>query len=166
MLLTDNATLSQTHDEEYKHPTIQSLPTWTGFGTGLPQIGEVLEHGTVPETVYSLNFKAVNKIPTLTMYAYAKEGECNFSSNPTFSEKTEEDRHTYTPTSFVQNNKKIKKINKSPYYDHEEDFENVTYISKVGIYDKDRNLIAIATLANPIKKTEKREFMIKMGIDF
>lgn len=166
ILLTDNVSLSDNHVEEYLHPTIQSSPKWISFGTGLPQIGIPLEHDKVPKTTYSINFKGINKIPTLTMYAYAKAGECNFSSNPTFTEKTGEDRHTYTPTSFVEGNRKIKKINKSPYYDHEEDFENTTYISKVGIYDKDRNLIAIATLANPIKKTEKREFMIKMGIDF
>jgi hypothetical protein len=36
----------------------------------------------------------------------------------------------------------------------------------VGIYDKDKNLIAIASLANPVKKTEKRDFMFKLRLDF
>ena len=36
----------------------------------------------------------------------------------------------------------------------------------VGIYDKDKNLIATATMANPIKKTEDKDYMVKMRIDF
>ena len=40
-----------------------------------------------------------------------------------------------------------------------------TYISKVGIYDKQKNLIAVVSLANPIRKVEKKDFMIKMSID-
>ena len=166
IILNDNSSLNENYDDKYMSATIRSQPTWISFGTGLPQIGEELEHGPVEETAYSINFKAVNKIPTLTMYAYAKSSEINFSSNPTFLEKTDDVLHSYSDSKFTQSKRKIKKINKSPYYDHEEEFENTTYISKVGIYDKDRNLIAIATLANPIKKTEKREFMIKMGIDF
>jgi hypothetical protein len=67
---------------------------------------------------------------------------------------------------YSETEQQIKKINKSPYADHEEDYENVTYISKVGIYDKDKNLIAIASLANPVKKTEKRDFMFKLRLDF
>tara|TARA_Y100000114_G_C11759684_1_gene328852 strand:+ start:1344 stop:2534 length:1191 start_codon:yes stop_codon:yes gene_type:complete len=166
IILNDSNSLDQNYVDKYMSATITSQPTWISFGTGLPQVGEELEHGPVEETAYSINFKAVNKIPTLTMYAYAKASEMNYSSNPTFLEETDDVLHTFSDSKFIQTKRKIKKINKSVYYDHEEEFENTTYISKVGIYDKDRNLIAIATLANPIKKTEKREFMIKMGIDF
>ena len=60
----------------------------------------------------------------------------------------------------------IKKTNKSDYKDAQEEFENVTYISKIGIYDRFKNLIAIASLSRPIKKTEKRDYMFKIGIDF
>ena len=166
ILLTDTSSLNQNYTDKYKSKTINSQPTWTTFGTGLRQIGEQLEHGKVSETVYTINFKGINKIPTLTMYAYAKTGELNYSSNPTFTEKNEGERYDNTPSTFVERPQKIKNINKSPYYDHEEEFENITYISKIGIYDKDQNLIAIATLANPVKKTEKRNFMFKLGIDF
>ena len=114
------------------------------------------------------DFKAVNKIPTLTMYAYAKMGENNYSNNPTFLENLDETSPIshLTKNQFSEAKNKIKKINKSPYADHEEKFENITYISKIGIYDKNKNLIAVATLANPAKKTEKRDYMFKIGIDF
>lgn len=166
LLLTDTTTLNDSYDDCYKHPTIRSRPSWVNFGTGLEQVGEKLDHGSVTGSVYSINFKGTNKIPTLTMYTYAEQNEFNFSSNPTFIEKSDLPRYDHSSSYFLEVGRKIKKINKSPYYDHEEDFENTTYISKIGIYDKDKNLIAIATLANPVKKTEKRDFMFKIGIDF
>ena len=44
-------------------------------------------------------------------------------------------------------------------------FQKTTYISKVGIYDSNRNLIAIAKTATPIKKTEERDFVFKLKLD-
>ena len=61
---------------------------------------------------------------------------------------------------------KIKNIVKSPYNEHTASFEKQTYISKIGIYDKDKNLIAIAKLANPVKKTEDKDYTFKLKLDF
>ena len=149
-----------------KGDCIAISPSWVNFGTGLRQVGTALTHGEVTGSVYTINFKGINKIPTLTMYTYAKEGEMNHSTNPSYENIETEDKYQYSSSYFIENKRDAAKINKSPYSDHEEDYENVTYISKVGIYDKDKNLIAVASLANPIKKTEKREFMVKIGIDF
>ena len=44
-------------------------------------------------------------------------------------------------------------------------FDKVTYISKVHIYDEDGNLIAITSMAKPIKKTLEDEFTFKMKLD-
>mgnify|MGYP001377609408 CR=1 FL=1 len=166
ILLTSSAALDPGYTDYYKSNSSLSSPSWINFGTGIQQAGTVITHGSVTGSTYTINFKGINKIPTLTMYAYAKEGEMNFSSNPTFLNKMEEESYSFSSSSYIEKARTIKKANKSPYSDHEEDYENVTYISKVGIYDKDKNLIAIATLAKPIKKTEKREYMVKIGIDF
>ena len=48
---------------------------------------------------------------------------------------------------------------------HEEKFDKTTYISKVGIYDENDNLIMIASLANPKRKKENEEFTIKLTYD-
>ena len=53
----------------------------------------------------------------------------------------------------------------SSYSDQEATFKKETYISKVGIYDEDRNLIAIAKLATPVKKTEERDLTFKLKLD-
>ena len=40
-----------------------------------------------------------------------------------------------------------------------------TFISKIGIYDENKNLIAIAKLATPLRKEEKDEFVFKLKLD-
>ena len=48
----------------------------------------------------------------------------------------------------------MKNINTSSYVDYNEPYENVTYISSIGIYDDSMNLIAVAKMANPVRKRE------------
>ena len=166
IVLTSSDDLHASYTDYYVATDSLSSPKWTNFGTGMKQTGEQLFHGAVTGSVYTIDFKSTNKIPTLTMYAYSKAGEENYSNNPTFLSSSNSESYLFTGSHFVEGKRKIKKINKTVYADHEEDFENTTYISKIGIYDKDKNLIAIASLANPVKKTEKREYMFKIGIDF
>ena len=54
----------------------------------------------------------------------------------------------------------------SSYKNYSASFENTTFISKIGIYDEKHNLLAIANLANPIKKTRDREYTFKLKLDF
>jgi len=44
-------------------------------------------------------------------------------------------------------------------------FKKQTYISKIGIYDENKNLIAVAKVATPVKKTEEREYTFKLKLD-
>ena len=44
-------------------------------------------------------------------------------------------------------------------------FKKTTYISSVAIYDEKKNLIGIAKLATPVKKTEDIEYTFKMKLD-
>ena len=100
------------------------------------------------------------------MLAHADRGELNYSNNPTFVDYNNKIETTFNKSSYHEHNGKIKNIAKSPYPEYHEDFKNITYISKIGIYDKDKNLIAIANLANPVKKTEAQEYLFKMRLDF
>jgi hypothetical protein len=72
----------------------------------------------------------------------------------------------FSDTSYAENKKTIRNIVKSQFENYSASFESTTFISKVGIYDENKNLIAIAKLANPIKKTSSRDYMIKMKMDF
>jgi hypothetical protein len=44
-------------------------------------------------------------------------------------------------------------------------FEKTTYISQIGIFDENQNLLGVAKLATPVKKTEDRQFTFKLKLD-
>ncbi len=166
LVLTGSWDLHAHSPENFLAPSSSSTPKWINFGTGTPQVGTQLAHVSPTGSTYLVKFKGVNKIPTITMYAYSQMAEDNFSSNPTFTTTVSSTVDNVRTDAYHETPQNIASINKSPYADHEEHFENTTYISKIGIYDKHKNLIAIASLANPVRKTEKRDFLFKIGLDF
>lgn len=114
----------------------------------------------------TLSYNCLNTIPTITIFAEAKKGELNHSNNPTFIESGSYKLIANTNNSFVESDKiKIKNTIKSPFSGSNANFEKQTFITKIGVYDKNKNLIAIGSLANPIRKTENREFLFKLQID-
>jgi hypothetical protein len=44
-------------------------------------------------------------------------------------------------------------------------FRKETYISKIGIYDDQKNLIGIAKMATPVRKRENDQFTFKLKLD-
>jgi hypothetical protein len=60
----------------------------------------------------------------------------------------------------------IKNIITSSYVEQTASYEKQAFISKIGIYDKDQNLIGVAKLAKPVKKTLDRDFTFKLKVDF
>ena len=119
---------------------------------------------SVPSTSYRLSFEGVNYVETITMFAHARENQLNFSCNPTFL--TSSLNSYVSPDIYHEDTQStIKNIITSSYKNHEATFKPVTYITKVGIYDKDKNLIAIAALANPLRKLEERSYTFKLKLD-
>jgi hypothetical protein len=59
----------------------------------------------------------------------------------------------------------IKNIVSSSYNCHTASFKKETYISKIGIYDENKNLLGIAKVATPVKKTEERDYTFKLKLD-
>jgi hypothetical protein len=39
------------------------------------------------------------------------------------------------------------------------------YISRVGLYDENKNLIGVATLSNPVRKEEAQDLTFKLKLD-
>ena len=140
---------------------------WLYFAAGANDT--VLGGGDEPSASFALNFKGTSYVPTVTMMAHAPMGQLNFSNNPTFIANT----HTAsvvspsTGSNYYIENKLIspKNMVSSSYSNHTASFEKTTYISKVGIYDKDKNLIAIAKLANPVRKTQDKQYTFKLKLD-
>ena len=116
---------------------------------------------------FSLDFKGTNPVSTITMHAHAPLGFLNNSSNPTYklfdssSIAVSTSSYFYTEPTEIP----IKNTMSSSFCEYSASFRKQTFISKVGIYDKDQNLIAIANLAKPVKKLEDRDYTFKIKLD-
>ena len=100
------------------------------------------------------------------MLAHAQKGEFNHSNNPTFKTFGQGQQPMTASNAYVEpNDLTIKNIASSSYSDPYANFKKTTYISSVAIYDENRNLIGIAKLATPVKKTEDVEYTFKMKLD-
>jgi len=173
MILTSSWHLASGHGDLYENDSTMASSSWVHFFS----TGSNANH--LISSSYDIRFEGVNYIPTLTMMAHAKKGHLNHSNNPTYIDYGQDFLNSETgslTTAFswgLNTGKKylekkdltIKNTVKSQYAKHSASFEKQTYISKIGIYDEDRNLIAIAKLATPIRKREQDEFTFKMKLD-
>jgi hypothetical protein len=123
-----------------------------------------------PSASFRFKFEGTNPIETLTMFATAPRSELNFSANQTLLDKVSYDAATNQPQTGSYHYKESENIEifntvSSSFYRFEADFKHQTFINKIGIYDKNKNLIAVANLATPIKKTALRDFTFKLKLD-
>lgn len=166
--LTGSWDLSSTHTEDYLVNGAAIPPKWTYWGQK-DYTAPSSPENFAPSSSWDISAQGTNYVPTLTMFAHAKEGDLNHSNNPTFVDYEDRDSGASKLDTFkyVENpEKRLANVVKSPYPNTSGSFEKTTYISKIGIYDEDKNLIAIAKLATPVKKTESRTYTFKMKIDF
>lgn len=96
-----------------------------------------------PSQLFQLNFRSFYKIPTKIFMCRLPAAEYNASNNPSFSRYDD----TTGKNVLVRD-------------------ESTTYVTAVGLYNKDRKLVAIAKLAQPIRKREKDSTTIRLKIDF
>jgi len=129
-----------------------------------------LSNPTIGNTTLSasflLEYQGTTHTQTVTMLAHAPYAELNHSNNPTFVSSSDSGNQPLTGTyQYIEQPKEIKNIVHSQFTDVVPEFQKVTYISKVGIYDKDRNLIGIAKVATPVRKTEDLAYTFKLKLD-
>jgi hypothetical protein len=101
--------------------------------------------------------------------AHARRSEVNYSNNPTYLQYRTNARDIPASGTYAfseQSELAIKNVVSSAYDFPTASFEKVTYISKIGIYDEQQNLIGVAGVATPVKKTENRNYTFKLKIDF
>ncbi len=157
---------------DYKDAGTAVTSSWLFYGVGSND-GIPPEYTTAATTrasaSYDLIFSGTTYVPTVTMLAHAPRGELNNSNNPTYIDLTQAGALGFSTSSlaYYENDKqKVKNTVKSPYVDPTGSYKPQTYISKVGIFDEDKNLIAIAKVATPVKKTEDRDLTFKLKLDF
>lgn len=144
--------------------TNQVTSSWLYYGTGFGN--ESFTDGMIPSSSFSMEFKGTNKVPIMSMLLHAKRGELNNSNNPTFIPYNSNTVPVTSSRAYYENNN-IQPTNlvSSSYTDTEQFLEKTTFISSIKLYDENKNVIGIAKLAKPVRKTQERDLTFKLKID-
>ena len=179
ILLTSSANLCS---DTYRVANGLIQPKWLYFGLNdIPVFNSTASYSTNLGTpAYNpsrhtgsvlIEFQGTTHTQTMTMFAKAPYAEVNNSNNPTYLDNANKslertNASTGSTPSYIydEGNRVIKNIVHTNYTEVPP-FEKTTYISKVALYDKNKNLIGIAKLATPVLKTEDREFIFKLKLD-
>ena len=146
--------------------SVTSDAKWIYFGHGAND--SLTPNPSHASASYSINFEGTTYKNTMTMFCHAEKGELNFSNNPTalnIDHSASIVGFTAGNYSYSDNEVEIKNIASSSFHKGEDEFRKVTYISKVGVYDEDNNLLMTVDLARPYKKEEKDNYTFKIKYD-
>lgn len=94
----------------------------------------------------AITFQNITNINSTLIYCRTPADEFNYSSNPTF----------------VDANKRIVVIDEG----QEGVQDTFTYITTVGLYDPNNNLLAVAKLSRPVEKSPERDLTFRVRLDF
>ena len=153
----------------------EKWPRWIYWGAGardgvteatLAAAGGSTGGNSFVSASFGLNFEGETTTETMTLYAHARRAQVNFSNNPT-SIRHGQQQLEFTSSHLYEENKErlLKNTVSSSFDDYDADFKRQVYISKIGVYDENKNLIGIATLADPVLKEENEDYAFKLKID-
>lgn len=150
-----------------KSDSTSDRPRWIYFGAGaLDGVNQTTAGADFVSASFNLSFRGQTDTQVVTMFTHARRGEVNYSNNPTFIKQGQKKIEVSSSNIFQENSSKlIANTVSSSYPDYNADFKRQVYISRVAIYDEHRNLIGIATLANPVLKEEDKDYVFKLKLD-
>jgi len=99
--------------------------------------------GGLRNALYNVEFNNTTELNSTIYFCRASHNEFNYSSNPTY----------------IGSDSQIRV--KSTTLD-----EPVTYITSIGLYSADNELLAVAKLSEPIKKTPENELTFRVRLDY
>jgi hypothetical protein len=99
----------------------------------------------------------LESINSTIYFARIGNGEFNYSNNTTYYESGSEQfiKPLLLSSGQGTNVRGLTNVNR-----------NVTYITTVGLYNNERELLAVAKLSKPIRKTSNSEVIIKIKLDY
>jgi hypothetical protein len=171
ILLNRETSVSNTLNtyDNYEGTGVIKRFNWTYWGAYSSGSIKGSSYTDTSASLFTLDFEGTQKIPNMTMFAHAPAGEVNNSQNLTWVSSSYKNWQTtsfYNTASFYEpSDIPIKNTVYSQYCDFEEDFEKQVFISEVGIYDKNKNLLGVAKLANPVLKKDTDSFTFKLKLD-
>lgn len=116
---------------------------------------------------YAIEFQGTNHVQTMTMLAKAPYSQLNHSNNPTYLKNDAKSLEVASSGTyeFKEGKRYLVNVVPSDYTDVLPPMKKETYISKIALYDDQKNVIGYAKLATPVRKTEDREFIFKLKLD-
>jgi hypothetical protein len=110
-----------------------------------------------------LNFARKSDVNTYMTLVYAEKEELSHSNNPTSIHYTEP---TLSGKAFKESDRLVLTNTVKPITNSTDgEFQKQSFITKIGLYNKNKELVAIASLASPLRKTSNREFVFKLKLD-
>ena len=146
-------------------------PKWTYFGAYTNSPASINSGNGVPasalESSFTIDYQGITQKQTMMMMAHARAGDMNHSNNPTYKDTSHPNLTAFKSSSFqyIEPEIPIKNITHTPLTDQVPQFEKETYITKVALYDEKKNLIGVAKVAVPVRKTESRQYTFKLKLD-
>lgn len=133
--------------------------TWSGVGqlaTFIPDflvsasIDNIVDHIASCRfqsgTLSAFTFQNITNINSTLVFCRANADEFNYSSNPTFTDSEN----------------RIVTIDAG----QEDVQQTFTFITSVGLYDANDNLLAVAKLSRPVEKSPERDLTLRIRLDF
>ena len=158
VVLTSSARLLNTGVDDYTGTT--DYPRWAYFAQSLSA------SITAPKSTFILEMSGTTNTQVVTMFATAPKGDLNHSNNPSYLQSGSMSYVVTASSGYIESDQiPIKNIVSSAYADPTGSFAKTTYISKVGVYDKNKNLIGLAKVSTPVRKTIDRNFTFKIKLD-
>jgi hypothetical protein len=94
----------------------------------------------------AMTFQNVTNINSTLIFCRASADEFNYSSNPTFTDSTN----------------RIVVIDVG----QEDTQQSFTYVTSIGLYDANDNLLAVAKLSRPVLKNPERDLTLRVRLDY
>jgi len=151
---------------------INHKPKWLYFAAGAnddisKNRDDILwPNNTFVSSSFDLSFKGHSDTQVLTMYAHAGRGQANYSNNPTFL-KYGQTKVAFTSSHVYEESGEVllKNFVSSSHSHYSSSFQRQVFISRIAIYDNNKNLIGIATLGQPVLKKEADKISFKIKLD-
>ena len=146
---------------------LQANPQWIYYGAGAKD--GVTQASAPPGYVsasFDMSFEGHTETQVITMFAHAGRGEVNFSNNPTFITHNQASLSTTSSAIYEENTERtIKNTVSSSFEGYDAPFKRQVYVSRIAVYDENKNLIGVATLSNPVLKEEDQDISFKFKLD-
>lgn len=174
---------------DYTYTAISDDLRWIYFGAHQKTTTNAGSSTPIVSASYELNFQGSTERSTITMFCSAEKNDLTWSNNRTFisggqlnslvlgqTSSIVVNGTTYnapTGSYFVPSNGQyfendqlvIKNTISSSFVNYNSPYKSQVFISEIGVYNEEGDLIAIAKLANPVRKTPELDYTIKLKLD-